>query len=283
MSDLVAFQKYSQTYEMPDGLRTDSERFRRRLQRLFESHFNGDFAVRLGELIEGECGVDVVTSGVYGSYVVWSEFLLNAERRDVLDAIFLGCRVLTKLGKNAEGFAGTAARICDEEAINISVSQSGEVHLKVDDAFQATRKATIIALRKEKYATAQTHMEAMEEALLKGAEKGREAIRYAFDLNENLFKQIFGGSQLNSSSIKNSLAVAANQKFANDTLQMRSVSKQIEGFRAWVDSVHFYRHASGEELASNPDKTTVILIVSLGMSFARWLAETFDQSEYGAQ
>jgi hypothetical protein len=51
------------------------------------------------------------------------------------------------------------------------------------------------------------------------------------------------------------------------------MGRWLEGFVDWVNGAHQYRHGQGVEVPDNPSIGTAVLSVSLGSSYARWLAE----------
>lgn len=265
--------RYSQVYARPESLLKDSSRFRYRLSVLFDEFSEIGVSIAIAKEIEAECGVSVVQYSTR-AYVNWESFFRKAELRDVLDSPTIARSVLLKSRHSfiLSKFLSRCAKIFDQEAVGYFLDEEGLIHPKVDAEFERNRISAISTLSGEKYQAARLHVTAVEEALLLEPISGRAAIRAVFDVVENVFKVNFKSTnQLNSKSIQQELTPVVQRIYSRNGSPALPM-KQLEGFKSWVDSAHPIRHAGSDEVIQEPPNELVFHMVSLGLSYARWLA-----------
>jgi hypothetical protein len=273
-------QRFTQLYFQDTGLTKDSERMRRRFGSLYYQFFssNGETAVNLGRHLERELGVGVVSSQI-GYYVDWVQFFTFVELRDVLDALTLTYVVAPQFigGQRREDFWSNISRILEEERVGYQVDPAGGIHPKLDAAFEYASVSLVAGLEGVKFEAARKHLEDVENCLLETPIDGRRAIRSIFDVVENIVKQEFRGeTHLNSKLITNRMRPRIDARYADFPHEGQANGKIVEGFKTWVDAVHFYRHEAGKPEPTQPTEATAINLVSQGFSFARWLVEVFE-------
>ena len=147
----------------------------------------------------------------------------------------------------------------------------GGVHFAIDGEFVHNQTCAIAALQASRYGAARAHFEAGQRALDVTPPQTREAIRQTFESVETIFKLMFPVSQLGVTEVTKKLKPLLHEKL-NGT--ERDVALRLtEGFSHWIIGAHPYRHGQGVENPDNPSLSTTILSVSLGSTYARWLAE----------
>ena len=251
----------------------DSHRMRRRFAAVFTEAYENDAELTLGRRIERECGIDVIQYHM-AQYVDWKDFFENAELRDVFDSITIASS--TFQGRREDQVVAECAQILREECVGYLMGEDNIVHPKVDDAFENSRQSVINSLTEKNYPAALLNLRQAEDALMANPMDGRAAIRGIFDVVENVVKvNLKGVTNLNVGVIKEHIFPLAQKSFEDDAVQKTIAAKQVELLKAWVDACHFFRHA-GKVNLTKPTDVTVIHLVSLGFSNARWLVELFD-------
>lgn len=249
---------------------------RRRVATLINASLDGnDKSVAVGSYLESELGIQIVSTAGYSAFVRWENFLTNCELRDFVDVITLVYRfaILKRWLGDPQGYRNTISRIFRERNMGYRIDGQCGVHPHVDSAFEQSRISAIIGLETDRYNAAREHIESAEHSLMENAPNNRQAIRSIFDAAENIFKMMFNGvTQTNGATIRDNLRPQIETVYAGNLLVKRTSLKQCDGFRDWVDSAHFYRHADGEREPAQPPKELTVLIVSQGYGWVRWLA-----------
>ena len=271
-SETSGGNRYSHQYARPEKLYSDSKRFRFRMAQLFEVFCREKVkSTELGEKLEYELGVSVISHGGYAPYVNWERFFEHCELRDVLDTVTITYRFL-KDERLSGALLGETKRFMKEECVGFTIDDSGGLHPIVDEAFEVNRQHLLEGLTGERFAAALDHCSVIDKAMLLSPIDGRQAIRSSFDLNENLFKTAFAGAtHINSKTIEKHLKPAAMSYADTNGEVPHVIAKQVSGFENWVNSVHFFRHEAGRPEPMQPLEDTAILLVSQGYSYARWL------------
>lgn len=274
-------QLYSRVYLQPTETVRDSARMRMRIVRAIERHIPRNRRdTGFGAAVEGELGIQIVSSGGYNPpYVSW-ERLVRQELSvsDLLD-------VLTMLWRNIEGrgrdnFRNNITQIFAEEAIGFSVDEEMGFHPAFDEEFERSRSSIVRILSGEGFRHEADFVALSEAALLANPLDGRAAIRAVFDAAENLFKRITGKQNITNGNVRQKLAAVALQGIPQDGRSNVAVNKILDCFEDWAAACHFYRHAPGQVETAQPTEAIAILLVSQGYGFVRWLAElSADQSE----
>jgi len=272
-------QRFSLNYLCEETLLRDSKRMRQRLAVLYEKmlpqkQHGTDHSVNLGKILEGELGIDVVSSGNLRQYVVWKSFLLNADQRDVLDSITLVASYIGRAFTTREmaAFLSESKRILEEEQVGFLLDDKGGIHPRVDLEFERSRRTLIRGLEGDQFNAARGHIDAVEHAILATPIDGRQAIRSVFDLAENIILQCFKKeTNLNTRLIDNQLKPQIQSLLNSSDGEKSTAGKQIEGFKIWVNSAHYYRHEDGKHELIQPSEEMTIHMVSVGFSYVRWL------------
>ncbi len=260
---------YSQIYEIPSKFRKDDARARLRLARLF-GNLPADSA-SIGKEIELKLGIKVVSSGPMSIYVDWEKRFKELELTDIFDIIFIDKTIGHKYGKDKE-FIYDVNQIFDERHLDYTVDVNGTVHPRVDQIFTAETNQLIKHLNREEHSSAIAHVNSALDFLTAKDSDNRASIRSVFDAVENLYKQKFGVTHVNSKTIDKDLTNFLAETYAAGSVELRSSEKLRVSFKEWVNSAHNYRHEAGKPEPSQPPEEIAITLISQGFSFVRWLA-----------
>ncbi len=263
----------------PNELLPDSKRARMRMGHVFVEYMDKE---TFGIVLAKKLGISVPVNYRYPTY--WPGILEKMELRDFLDAITILYGTLNNSFQPdrtrilRERFLRDAREVFEEEKVSYRIDDGGGVHLKVDAAFEGARVTLISGLGSARYDNVRSNLDAMLQALDETPPDYKHAVRSVFSATEGLFKLTFQRPlQLNVAEIQTHLKPTIDRVYAGDPYAQRSSQKQVESFRDWVASIHFYRHEPGNEEPTSPPAETAILMVSQGMAFIRWLA-FLDQS-----
>lgn len=265
-------QRYSLLYLRPDEALSDSPRFRRRLSKRFDATVESDDHPAFGAHLERELGIAVLSPGSWTDYIHWDD-ILDWELRDILCAITLvGRYASTKKTHEASQYPAQIARIFTEESANYRLDEKCGVHPGVDTAYQANYVASIRGTEQEAYTAARSFLSKADDNLMPDGDR-REAVRAAFDAVENIFKIAFDGAiSLNKMTINGHLRPFV-ERTHTDVVAKRTALKSCEALMDWADACHNYRHAHGEPEPAAPPEELVVVLVSQGFSYVRWLAD----------
>lgn len=269
-------QLYSRVYLQPTETVRDSTRMRMRVVRAIEKHIP---EIRrdtgFGAAVEGELGIEIVSSGAYSRpYVSWDR--LVRQELSVSDLL----NILTMLWRNVDGrgrdnFRNNITRIFAEEGIGFSVDEEMGFHPAFDEEFERSRSSIVRILNGERFRHEADFIALSETALLANPLDGRAAIRAVYDAAENLFKRITGKQNITNGHVRQELAAVASQGIPQDGKSNVAVNKILNAFEAWAAACHVYRHAPGEAETTQPTEAIAIVMVSQGYGFVRWLAELY--------
>lgn len=260
--------RFSENY-IPRGEPTsDSSRMRMRLYRLFTT-YKLDDKVR-GETIELALGVLVPWTS-YGRD--WSKFFQERQLRDLLDTITVVYRALAgSYSIYQKSWLDGVSVIFRQENVRYRVDSKGGVHFAIDGEFDHNQACTIAALQAARYGAARAHFEAGQRALDASPPQTREAIRQTFECVETIFKLMFSDvSQLGSSEIAKKLKPLIDSRMSGS--ERNAMGLWLKSLGDWINGAHQYRHGQGVEEPDYPSIQTAVLNVSLGSTYARWLAE----------
>lgn len=267
-------QLYSRAYLQPTETVRDGARMRMRVWRAIEQHIprnrrDTDF----GAAVEGELGIEIVSSAAYNPpYVSWER--LVRQELSVSDLL----NVLTMLWRNVDdrcgyNFRNNITRIFAEEAIGFSIDEEMGFHPAFDEEFERSRSSIVRILNGEEFRHEADFVALSEKALLANPLDGRTAIQAVYDAVENLFKRITGKQNITNGHVRQELAAVALQGIPEDGKSNVAVNKILNGFEDWAAACHVYRHAPGTAETAQPNEAIAILMVSQGYGFVRWLAE----------
>lgn len=225
-------------------------------------------AFELNKYLERELGIN---PEVYQDHH-WVDFFKSCEVRDLLDTITLAAKFLGD-GTSADGlWRDQARRILAEEHLAYEIDDEGVVHPAIDQEFQKNRAATIAGLQLPRYANSLAAFARVSDELVSTPPNGKEAWRAMFAAVEGLFRLMFSSApQLNSGTVESNLTPVVQRIYASDPIALRAAMKQLASFKDWVDASHNYRHEQGSEEPVQPPLDLVVLAVSNGAAYIRWL------------
>jgi preprotein translocase subunit SecD len=167
-----------------------------------------------------------------------------------------------------------AARIFREENVAYGVDPRGGVHYLVDAEFEANRQATIAALSGPRYDNVRDVVERAQAAFSEIPPDGKGAIRNTFAAAEGLFKLLLPSqNKLNGAGARKHLTALVESAYQGDDAAAAAAAETVASFSEWADAAQHYRHEQGSEKIIQPPLELAVNLVSLGNSFARWLAE----------
>lgn len=260
--------RFSLNYGSRSEPMEDSERMRRRIYRLFTV---GEFDdVVTADLIE--LGVGVAVPRWPSGSAKWEVFFQSCALKDFLDVITVVARgAKGRSQAKLQSWVGAVGTIFQEENVRYRVDDLGGVHFAIDGEFVHNQACAIAALQAPKYGAARAHFEAGQRALDQTPPQTREAIRQTFECVETVFKLMFPVAQLGVTEVTKKLKPLLQERLRGTE---REVALRLaENFIQWIIGAHPYRHGQAVEEPDNPGLSTAILSVSLGSTYARWLAE----------
>ena len=210
----------------------------------------------------------------HGNYRSFSRFFENSELRDVLDAITLiyaCCR--EKNGQIASLWATHVAKAFEEENVGYRVGKDGVVHPFVDAEFDANRAAALEALSGERFGEARHEFEEAFRHLRNG--EGKQAIRMMFPAVEVTAKVLYPGafSRLMPNEVDQHIRPRLEQRYSGNQPAVDAGRQLLAAFKAWINSSQLYRHGQELHEPAEPPQEFVVVHLSSGASFLRWLIE----------
>jgi hypothetical protein len=259
--------RFSQNYLARGEPTSDSIRMRRRVCALFGAL--GLQTWDTSKLVTLALGVKVQN---FNTATGWEQFFDSCELRDLLDLVTVIYRNFDYLPQKSETWINGVRMIFREENVRYRVDDAAAVHFAVDGEFEHNQASAISALQLPRYGAALAHFEAGQRALDPVPPQTRDAIRQTFECVETLFKLMFPtNAKLGPSEAQKALQPLLQERLAGSELY--ASLRNLEAFKAWIVGAHQYRHGQAVEQPDNPGVATAVLSVSLGASFARWLAE----------
>lgn len=272
----VEGQRFSLNYIARGEPGADSGRARLRAYRLFETLSVYPRTVSVQD-IEGALGISVPYRGA--GYDL-KTFFSTIDLQDFLDLVTVVTRRIAANGMPTRRWLEGMRLIFREENLRYTVDERGGVHFAIDGEFERNQASAIAALAAERYRAALTHLEAAHSNLDAVPPNGREAIRRTFDCVETIFKLMFPGeSRLDAVAVTKKLRPCLGRQTDSDH-EAHAAGQLAEALSKWITSAHQFRHAQADEHPTQPTLATTVLSVSMGASFARWLAE-LDQAMSG--
>ena len=286
MSDRPSGQRFSLTYLPQNDPTNDSETMRYRLAKLIDkdkyqprvrrtgyANRSGAYVAdhsKLYALIEEEIGVQFGTTH-NGKFITnWILFLRKIPLGKLLDTITVVYRGMAEAGRQ-DDFISQANRIFQEENIAYEIDDEGGVHPIVDKAYSVTKQSAISGMSAPRYALSLSRINEIDTALMASPVNYIQAIRSVFGANENLFKLMFDTHRLDTRSVNDKMGKLLQALYSENPTMQRSSAQILKSFGGWIDAVHHYRHEEGAEEPSQPVEELAIVIISQGLSFARWL------------
>ena len=267
-------QRFSHVYIARGTPTKDSQRFRHRLGAFCEENL-WDYRNYLSAVINRELGVDLPFVGMAPSIL---RFFLEAEVRDVLDAITLIWRALME--RHQRDLAGRwldfVERALKDENLGYRLDEHAGVHYFVDQEFERNRLATVECIANPRYAAVLAEFESAHQNLDQRPADTKGAVRAAFEAVEILSKLMVGEnrmSRLTTREINAHLKPIVESVYHADAVALEAATKFLDGLIGWVSSIHEYRHGQEVEEPTPPPLGLAVAMVSSGATYLRWLAE----------
>ncbi len=92
-----------------------------------------------------------------------------------------------------------------------------------------------------------------------------------FESLEILARLMVECKNLSSYAVEKALKPVVLSVYDGDEVAADTVSKMMDGFGCWVDSIHNYRHGQGKEEPVEPTSDFTVYVLSSGASYLRWL------------
>ena len=271
-------ERFSHVYVARGTPTRDSQRFRHRLGAFYYGSLR-DYRSTFASSISRELGVDVPQVGM-----TWSidRFFMEAELRDVLDAITLIWRELTRARQRqlASQWREFVERTLEEENLGYRVDERAGVHYFVDEEFERNRVATIERLASSRYAAVLSEFESAHQKLDEHPADTKGAVRAAFEAVEILSKLMVGENRmqrLTTHEINNHIKPIVEAAYEDETVALTAAKRFLDELIGWVSSIHEYRHGQEVQEPAPPPLGLAVAMVSSGATYLRWLAE-LDQS-----
>lgn len=285
MDERSVGRRFSHVYIHIEGLLKDSPKARFRIAKLCESTFptskydgrrhTTDYKKGAINRIERELGLRFASKAVSGSFHEYWEWYFNRITvSELLDSItVLADEIRSSYNRDVSRFTTEVQRIFREESLAYELDDVGGVHPVVDSAFGATKHSAIAALSSPRYAATASNVEAIDTSLKMIPPDYKAAIRSSFAATENLFKLMYSLPRLDSKSAGDRIGPDQQSLYKDSPVLQSASSKLLEGFKDWINAVHFFRHEEGVEEPTQPSEEIAILLISQGLSFVRWLAQ----------
>lgn len=262
-----AGEKFSLNYIARGEPTADSTRMRRRVYRLFTTQ-KLDEKINSSD-IELDLGVEIEW-GVYAPD--WETFFVRSQLRDFLDTITIVVRNLTgRYSAIQKNWVEGIRTIFQQENVGYRVDDLGGVHFAIDAEFEHNQACALAVIQAPRYGAARAHFEAGQRAMGAHPPQTREAIRQTFESIETIFKLMFPVAQLGTIEVTKKLKPVLQERLQGT--ERDAAMRLAEGLNDWITAAHPYRHGQAVQEPDNPSLTTAVLSISLGASYARWLAE----------
>lgn len=273
---------YSRLYLRPDAFLKDSDRFRIRMAGYYTQfldttyHLTGQFA----KAVQLELGVTVPMG--YNGYLV-SDFFRKAELRDILSAITIIFRLL-KISSPATGnsFREFTGRAIAEEQLGFRLDSKCGVHPLIDTEFERNRIATLSGLGLPRYSAVGAAFDMAFDKLEQAPIDGKGALRDMFEATEIIFKLLTGSNaSLDAGAVKKDMQSLIDKTFADEIHARSTATRLVLSFADWVNAIHPFRHGQKtEEPVTVPDDL-LVLMMSQGAGFIRWLVDLDQRVQRG--
>lgn len=265
-----SFPRFSQLYLDKGPLTRDSARFRNRLSAYFVDRFHTHYNGLACELFEKETGAKVPRRGVSAAF---SNVFLEAELRDVLDAVSIVFQVIKSRNDNfsSRDWVVFVERCMREENLAFRVDSEGTVHFYEDQEFEANRISTLALLDKPEYLSIKNAFESAYRYMDSTPPDTKAAIRSIFESIEVFARTLVPSTKnLNKSLVKNQLKDLCTA-ISKDEIEKKVMNGMLDGFAEWVDAAHNYRHGQPTESPVTPSRDLTIYMLSTGSAFLRLL------------
>ncbi|MCE8419138.1 hypothetical protein LZ190_10535 [Rhodovulum sulfidophilum] len=285
MSGKVIGKRFSHVYLVRGEPERDSKKARFRLAKLAERscppakplrHGSSvDYNKNAQEKIENELGVRFGTQSTAGALIrSWDWYFNKVTVTEMLDTITVVAASLHNQYTNDDKrgrFLSEARRILKEENLAYEIDEIGGVHPLVDATFSVAMETAISGMDTPRYAASAEFINRIDGYLLQNPQDFIGAIRAVFGACENTFKLMYEAPRLDARAAGERIGGDQQRLYAEHPTLQAASAKMLEAFKQWVNAAHFYRHEQGVEEPNQPAPEVAILLISQGLSFARWL------------
>lgn len=251
----------------------DSPVFRRRLgtyvqNKLDKLHFE------IGDYLDIEAGfIAPKYRGTASYYYKWNEYFSDVSLSVALDSVTLIYKYListNRLGQVARNWKGFVERVLVENNIAYELDEGCGVHPLVDHEFSHNKVSALACLTDARYEGVRKTFEDAYSHFEKG--ECKQSVRSMFESLEILVRLMVGCQNLGKDSVNKALKPVALSVYERDEIATDTISKMMDGFSDWVDSIHNYRHGQRKEEPVEPPQDFTVYVLSSGASYLRWLA-----------
>lgn len=272
---------FSKLYLQPTEPTADSARARTRIASLVErSHVQKR---DLADLLRAECGVIVPSRRPMNSrHAIYDaeKFIVSCAIRDLLDLISFVNFLLEEVDTPfiaAERWRDEIERIFRETGLPYTIDDLGVVHHYVDQEFRKSVDIVISGLEGDRWSAAKHSFLDGIKALDKEPRDNLQAVRRVFDACENVFKAEFRSARLGSKEVAKEIVPKLENMLTGTNLNAAKLYAASLG--RWVDALHNFRHADGEQEPVAPNDQLTIALVSAGAGHLRWLVSLSERAK----
>lgn len=277
--------RYSQVHLQRGDPVPDSVRLRRRVSAFVKNQLSDHGAV-CWQALEQRLGA--TSSQGHYHYKV-EDFVLNSNFIDFADSISVLYDALREEFRkqrysSIERIANDWLKFCQgaftEENVAYDIDGAGLVRPKVDVEFQNSVSSTIAGLSDPRHAAVRHAVDSAISKISNLRPDRKGALRDVFEAFEILLKVEFGNKvpRLNKNVIIQVLKPVMLDGLTDET-EKKAVECLCGGIVNWVDACHFYRHGQEAHEPTDPSLLTIVLIVSQGLSFIRWVVSQLSCAE----
>lgn len=264
-------QLFSRTYLERGKPTPSTPRFRMRLASYLKSYLSLDTLEAIGFDLAVELGC-LSTSNLVDFKYSPHAFLEQWETRDVLDFITIVYEHLESDPESADHWVNFVQRVLTEENIAYEVDKKGGVHYVIDEEFERNTTSTVAGLADKRFDGVRAAVELAVAKMSKTEPDLKGAIRDVFEATETLTKLMSGtGKNLTDGFAKSEFGPILQKLYASDPVAQQSQAKLLESFCDWVGAAHPYRHGQKIQSPLAVPIESAILLISLGLSYIRWL------------
>ena len=270
--------RYSQLYVDRPAQRLDGQRARHRLwsilsQRIFNAQPGETLEQKLDFAIGSEIGIPIPRRA--GSVKRnWEQFFNTVDVADLLDTITVVAGVLQKQTQGAgDHWLRSCSIVFEEEGLSYRIGDDKIVHPYVDEEFEFNRVSAVAALSVEGFAEALHDFNESFRHLRNG--EGKQALRMMFPAIEVVVKILFPGriSRLMPKELDVYLKPVIERLYIGNQPALDASKQGLEAFKKWIVASQVYRHGQEVQEPAEVPTELVVLHLSLGASFIRWIID----------
>jgi len=269
--------RFSQLYIERGPPTQDSLRMRNRLAAFVVENLEANPASQLAQAIRQSLGLEV--------HVRWEwfqEFFRTADLRDVLDTVTIVCQMFKQQSHGNSLLRNIpfrwrqhVQRVFSEENLAYRLGDDEVVHPFIDSEFDYNRVAALAALASDRFGEARQGFESAFRHLRNGEDK--QAIRMMFPAVETAARVLNPGamSRLDVNDIDRYFEPQLRAKYGDNRPAIDAGGQMLGAVKKWIVASHIYRHGPEVQDPVEPPRDFVVLHLSAGASFLRWMIELY--------